>query len=165
MKSYRTCRVLVLALCAALGMGCGGGRLPVDQGVIVRVKLLKGGQPLSGAIADLPPGVEGTSPFEIALVPQGGADAAETHLRGMYYGEYSPADGVAVFRGPGKGIPAGRYTLTVRALDVMPGDAENDPLGGKFDIETSTLVFDIPPDQLGKEYDLPEIDLDSPPGS
>lgn len=165
MTRYRTLGWLVLALVAALPLGCGGGRLPVDQGVIVRVKLLKGGQPLSGAMANMPPGVEDTSPFEIALVPQGGADAAETHLRGMYIAEYSAADGVAVFKGPGKGIPAGKYTLTVRAANVMPGDAENDPLGGKFDLETSPLVVDIPPDKLGSEFDLPEIDLDSPPQS
>ncbi len=150
---------LLLLLAAVAGLGCSRG-LPVENGVIVRAKLLQNGQPLGASTGDLPPGMEDMAGFEIGLVPEGGGEA---HLRGMYYGEYSSADGLLVFKGPGKGVPAGRYTLTVRGQNAMPGDADNDPFGAKFGISTSPFKFDIPPDKLGSDFDLGEIDLEKPP--
>ena len=158
MKWQQALGLFFLAAAVAM-LGCSRG-LPVDKGVIVRAKLVKGGQPLTAAMGDAPPGMDDALGIEIALVPQG---SGEEHVRGMYYGEYSSAESMVVFRGPGKGIPAGKYTLTVRGQNAMPDDAANDPFGAKFGIETSPFQVDIPPDKLGGEHDLGEIDLDKPP--
>jgi hypothetical protein len=149
-----------LVLVFSLLLGCGGG-LPVEQGVIVKGKVLQDGQPLNvGGGADMPPGMEEEPPFEMALVPEGGGEA---HLRGMYYGEYSASDGTVVFTGPGKGIPPGNYVLTVTGTDSMPGDALGDPFQGKFLVETSPFTVIVPPDKIGEEYDFGEFDLSNPP--
>ena len=109
----------------------------------------------------MPPGMEDSLGFDIALVPDG---AGEVHLRGSYVGEYSIEDGSVIFEGPGKGIPPGNYVLTVQGDDSMPDDAETDPFEGKFQTETSPFTFEIPAGKVGGEHDLGVIDLDNPPG-
>jgi hypothetical protein len=141
-----------------LCLGCGGS-LPVEQGVVVKGKVLQGGQPINLAGGDMPPGMEESTGFEVALVPEGGG---EEHLRGMYYGEYSTDDGSVVFRGPGQGIPPGSYVLTVAGADAMPGDTIGDPFQGKFLTETSPFKIEVPPGKIGDEHDFGELDLQNP---
>lgn len=154
----------VLALIVGLGVSAGCNRsqkLPVEQGVIVKAKILKGGQPLPAKDESGIPGMESIQPYQISLVPVGAG--AEAHQRGEYVGIYD-SNGIVTFVGPGKGIPPGVYKMVIVGSQTMPTEeGSGDPLGGRFSLENTPLQFTITVSNLGKEQDLGTIDLDNPP--
>lgn len=150
------CGLVAIVLAAACGKS---QRLPVEQGVVVKATILKGGQPLKAKDDSGIPGYELIQPFQFSLVPVGG----EGHQRGEYIGIYNES-GVVTFTGAGKGVPPGVYKLVIVGSGGMP-DAEGseDPLGGRFNRENTPLQFTITVANVGKEQDLGTIDLDNPP--
>ncbi|GIW90460.1 MAG: hypothetical protein KatS3mg109_0892 [Pirellulaceae bacterium] len=146
---------------ASFLLGCNRTpKLPVEQGVIVKAKILKGGQPLKAQDDSGIPGYELIQPYQISLVPVGGS---EGHQRGEYVGIYDQT-GLVTFLGAGKGVPPGVYKLVIVGSGAMP-DAEGseDPLGGRFNRQNTPLQFTITVANVGKEQDLGTIDLDNPP--
>ncbi|MBM4000934.1 MAG: hypothetical protein FJ297_15585 [Planctomycetes bacterium] len=155
-----------LLIAMAITLGCQGDKLSVDEGIVVKGKLFKGGQPLGAAVRSSDqgppiPGMEAIAPFQVSLVPEGGQ---EGHARGAYAGKVAD-DGSVAFSGPGKGIPPGIYRLVVVGTNTMP-DAEGasaDPFRGKFTLDKTPFRFTITVAHVGKEFDLGTIDLDRPP--
>lgn len=124
--------------------GCGGAK--IEQGVVVRLKIVMDGKPLEGPSSSVP----GVTPLEVLLVPIPAAG-----------GEVEPAvkvePGVFEARRAGKGIKPGKYKVTVLIRDE--GGMEGDLLNGKFNETNSTVEITVPEDQLGKTFEAPEIDL------
>lgn len=152
-----------LALIVGLGVLAGCNRsqkLPVEQGVIVKAKILKGGQPLPAKDESGIPGMESIQPYQISLVPVGAG--AEAHQRGEYVGIYD-SNGIVTFVGPGKGIPPGVYKMVIVSSAMPLEEGAGDPLGGRFNRENTPLQFTVTVSNLGKEQDLGTIDLDNPP--
>jgi hypothetical protein len=140
--------------------GCNRSqKLPVEQGVIVKAKIVQSGKPLKAKDDSGIPGYESIQPFQITLVPQG----SEGHQRGEYIGTYDES-GTVRFVGPGKGIPPGVYKMVIVGTVGTPGEAgSEDPLGGRYTLQNTPLQFTITVEHLGKEQDLGTIDLDNPP--
>ncbi len=164
--------VVISLTTICIAVGCSGTKpIPVEQGVVVRGKVLKGGKPIVAQAPENIPGYDEMELVEISLVPLEGG--AEEHPAGDYYGDYDTKTGDILFNGLGEGVPAGRYTLIVSLVNEMPasddpdealdGDAESDAFGGKFDAENSPFTITVPKDKVGGEFSFGTLDLEKPP--
>lgn len=160
------CSALLSILGAALLgdlVGCGrhGTTQSADspiEGVVVKVRIVKGGVPLKSKDDSGIPGMELIQPFQIRLVPLDWG--SEKHQRGEYIGVYDES-GTVTFVGPGRGVPPGIYRLVIVGSLTMPaGGGSCDPLAGRFNRENSPLKIVVTVANLGKEQDLGTIDLD-----
>jgi hypothetical protein len=135
--------VCALALLAGLA-GCGKS----DQHVKIKGKLVKGGAPYQPKIEGLPPGDNG---LRVGFIRTDGGREGED-----FYAKVDPATGAFEVPGPdGKGIPPGKYKVTVRSGAVGTSDL----LKNQFSRENSKVVREIKPGG----GDL-VIDLDKPEG-
>jgi hypothetical protein len=125
--------------------GCGGGDDSVKPGVVVRGKLLKGGQPLS-----VPNQAVGAGMVQVALIP---ADKPGEPERAL-----AKPDGTFQVVGSGKGLAAGRYKLAVFQRDH---GMESDQLAGAFNEKSTPIIVELPASKVGGQVDLGDFDLDS----
>jgi hypothetical protein len=139
-----TKQLACVLLCGMLA-GCGGG--PKGDSVPVRGIVTSAGAPLKVNRPDVGLGYVEVHFYRIAddgSVSTDPADAAVDEL------------GNFTVRGrDGRGLPPGKYRITVRQLDPAP---DNDKLGGRFNLKNSKIVRDVSPDQ---EI---EIDVSRPEG-
>lgn len=134
--------VTLFGICA---MGCDMGP---PKGVIVKGKVLKGGQVMPVTRPDIHLGM-----VEVHLVSsEGNAEGPERAL--------AAEDGSFTFPGLGKGVKAGKYRLSVYHRENGP---PGDSLNGVFSDEKSPITVTVPTDKLGGTLDLGTIDLDKPP--
>lgn len=130
-------------LCACVAIGCGDD---VPKGVIVKGKIVKGGQPLAVPRSDI-----GLGWVQVELVPDGKTEGTETTR--------TKEDGSFEFQGEGKGIAAGKYRLAVFHFEQGP---IADGLKGAFSAVNSKINVDVPADKTGSFVDLGTIELDAP---
>ena len=128
----------------ALLVGCTGGYTP-PTGVIVKGKLVQGGQPV--AVAPSPGSYDGAEVFLFSASES--VPLADTSI-------YPDADGSFRIDYNGGGVPPGKYKVAVL---VHKGGPETDLLEGKLSKQNTKIEFDIPADKLGKEHDLGVIDI------
>jgi len=130
-------------LCGGMAIGCGDD---VPKGVIVKGKILKGGQPLAVPRSDI-----GLGWVQVELVPEGKTEGTETTR--------TKEDGTFEFQGEGKGIAVGKYRLAVYHFEQGP---IADGLKGAFSAVNSKINVDVPADKTGSFVDLGAIELDAP---
>lgn len=149
-----TTRGLVVAwlLAAAVSAaGCGDPNAP-KPGVTVIGSLVRDGKPFV-----LPGREVGLGDVEVQLVPValvGAANGSETGLEV----ERAIADGEGRFeiKGPGRGVPPGRYRLAVLARDK---GFQSDALGGAFSPEKTPIEVELPDSLIGASFDAGTIDV------
>ena len=136
------CKRLVLSLSAALLLAGSAGKPAIK----VRGRLLENGRPLIVSTIHLPPGDKG---IQVSFYP-----LREGDLPGdPYQAVVSPGDGSFEVLGPsGRGIPPGRYRVTIRV--GVPG--RGDHLKDAFNIENTPIVREVSGDKevvidVGKE--------------
>lgn len=129
-----------LALVALpLLVGCGGGFTP-DTGVIVTGKVVQGGTPINNPRTPV-----GYGGVEVQFI--GGTARASAFCDDAGNFEIIHA---------GKGIPPGKYKVTVTVHGEGPG---MDKLEGKLDETKSTIEKDVPQDKVGGKFDVGTIDV------
>ncbi len=141
-------RLAILAVIAvAFGVvGCDKGYSP-DAGVIVKGKIVKGGNPLVVTGREV-----GIGKVEVKLVPvDAGLESSSDNAK---------EDGTFSIVFAGKGVKPGKYKLAVAQIDKMV-----DVLNGAFNDQATTINVDVPSNLIGKTLDLGTIDLDSPPAA
>jgi hypothetical protein len=127
---------------ALLLVGCGA---PPDDSIPVRGKLTNNGQPLAVQGRDLGLGYVELHFYRMnddGSVDKDPADAAVEES-----GEFT-------VRGrDGRGLPPGKYKITVRQLDPAP---DNDKLGGRFNLENTPLVREVTDEEILIDLSRPE---------
>jgi hypothetical protein len=131
-------RLLTIAAIAIVA-GCGP---TLPQGVVVKGKLIKAGQPLPVPRSDV-----GLGWVQLDLVPAGGLGTESSRTKD---------DGSFEFRGAGQGIAPGKYRLAVSYYDKGP---PNDSLKGAFSAAKTPITIDVPQDKVGGTLDAGTIDL------
>jgi|RhiMetdeSRZDD1v2_1073273.scaffolds.fasta_scaffold426525_3 hypothetical protein len=140
---------VLVGILVSLVAGCGG--YTPETGVTVTGKIVKGGQPL------VAPSVDSGGYLQIQLCPlTARPDGSPGDAAG---GEYS-ANGTVKFQYAGRGMPPGKYRLTVALND---GTNDLDAFQGKYSLEQSKMEVTVPENKVGGSYDFGTIDLDSPP--
>ena len=135
-------------LLVTLIVGCGG--YSPEAGVTVTGKIVKGGQPLTV------PSVDSGGGLQVQLCPRTARpDGSPGDAAG---GEYNP-DGTVKFQYAGKGVPPGKYLLTVELND---GTNDQDVFQGKYSLAQSKIEVTVPENKVGGSYDFGTIDLESP---
>ena len=129
---------LAMLLVCVAAIGCGDD---VPKGVVVKGKLVKGGQPLAVPRSDI-----GLGWVQLELIPDGKTEGAETTR--------AKEDGSFEFLGEGKGIPAGKYRLAVYHFEQGP---QADSLKGLFSAQTTKIEVTVPGDKTA--FDAGTIDL------
>lgn len=123
-------------------LGCGG---PQDDSVPVRGKLTNGGQPLAVKGRELGLGYVELHFYRMSddgTIDKDPADAAVEES-----GEFT-------VRGrDGRGLPPGKYKITVRQLDPAP---DNDKLGGRFNLQNTPLVREVTDEEIVIDLARPE---------
>lgn len=139
------CGMLVL-----LG-GCGDPNAP-KPGVTVIGALVKDGSPFV-----LPGREVGLGDVEVQLVPLALVEAPAGVETGLQR-EMAVADGEGrfVIKGPGRGVPPGRYRLAILARDK---GFESDALEGAFAPERTPVEVDLPEALVGRSFDVGTIDV------
>lgn len=137
--------VSALLFTALMLAGCSGGNPPAKVGVIVKGKVLKGGQPLT--VEKTPPGEVPAEVVFMPLFPDG-----ERESQGL------KPDGTFEEIGQEKGIKPGKYRLAV--LHFVKGRG-SDGLNGAFSEQASPIEVEIPADKSGGTFELPTIELDT----
>jgi hypothetical protein len=122
-----------------------GGYKP-PEGVVVKGKVVKGGKTL-----DVPNREVGLGRVVVYLVPLGGGEAKDAPSA------LADAQGNFQVQGAGRGIPPGKYRVSVLQQDKGP---ESDLLKGEFSQTKSPVEVEIP--AKGGTHDLGTIDLDQP---
>ena len=115
--------IVGLTLLLPLTLGCGGG--PTKP----RGRLLMNGQPVT---------LSDKGVLQVAFIPEPST--------GTSYPALVKPDGT--FEVPGvdkKGIPPGKYKVSVRLIDPYP---TTDKLGGKYAQDKTTIIKQIPGDDL-----------------
>ena len=128
--------------------GCGGPKNPeVKPGIVIKGKVLKGGQPLVVPNQDIGVGV-----IEVMLSPVDAKPGSEIQTAN------AKKDGTFELVRAGKGVPAGKYKLAVYQRDQ---GIESDQLQGAFSKETTPITIDVPEAKTGQTIELDVIELDS----
>jgi hypothetical protein len=107
-------RVLAVLALVLVFAGCDGGK----SGFAVNGRLVEEGKPIPVSTERLPPG---TRPIQIVFhaLPRDGGAAGES-----FYSEVNTDTGEFTVKGPSdKGIPAGKYRISVVVLSAPPGGA------------------------------------------
>ncbi|MFM9069059.1 MAG: hypothetical protein ACKOUR_17260 [Planctomycetota bacterium] len=138
-----SCRLVVLILGFLVTTGCGES---VPKGVILKGKVLKGGQPLAVTRPEV-----GVGWVQIDLIPDGKSDYTETTR--------AKPDGSFEFPGEGKGIPPGKYKVAVKHYENGP---PNDMLQGAFAWDKTKFTVDVPQDKVGSGFDVGTLDVGTP---
>lgn len=141
-RRWNSAALCFVAATWASAIGCSGNP-PVDQGVIVKGKLVNDGKPL-----EVPNREIGLGRVELQLIAPGAGGELEA-------AEALP-DGSFEFLGPGKGVKPGEYKLVVLQQDKGFG---SDMLEGKFNEVNSPIKVSVPADKLGATHDLGVVDL------
>jgi len=160
---------VALAACAALGLsGCGG-----EPRVIVRGKLTQKGQPLQAAkrkAGNLPgmmigdqlqkmdaPTLEQMAGPSIVYYPVTPSGATDKQAE-FFWGHVNPEGRYEVLGKDGKGIPPGKYRVSV----IWPAAFTNeDRLKGAFGPDNSRILRDVAATPREQEFDF---DLAKPEG-
>jgi hypothetical protein len=130
----RSTKQLVCVLLCGLLSGCGGG--PKDDSVPVRGKVTNAGAPLKVNRPDVGLGYVELHFYRINDDGSVNTDPADAAVE--------PSGDFTVRGRDGRGLPPGKYKITVRQLDPAP---DNDKLQGRFNLKTSKIVRDISPDK------------------
>jgi hypothetical protein len=132
----------LLALVCAVVSGCGGQH---GDEVTVRGKVTNGGEPLRVNGRELGLGYVEVHFYHIREDGSIDPDPADAGVEES--GEFS-------VRGrDGRGIPAGKYRITVRQLDPAP---DNDKLGGRFNLQNSRIVREVAGEEILIDVSRPE---------
>lgn len=131
--------------------GCGDPNAP-KPGVTVIGALVKDGVPFV-----LPGREVGLGDVEVQLVPLALVEAPAGVETGLQR-EMAVADGEGrfVIKGPGRGVPPGRYRLAILARDK---GFESDALEGAFAPERTPVEVDLPETLIGRSFDVGTIDV------
>jgi hypothetical protein len=128
MKLVACCLLIVLL------SGCGSG--PKDDSVPVRGKVTNAGAPLTVKGREVQLGYVEVHFYRINEDGSVSTDPADAAVE---------ESGDFTVRGrDGRGLPPGKYKITVRQLDPAPA---NDKLQGRFDLKNSKIVRDVSPDK------------------
>ena len=141
MKLSGWCLGLMLVL--SLVAGCGEEEYKAPDGVILKGRIVKSGRPLKLNRPDI-----GLGMVELMLLP---SDAGESESGSV------DANGMFEFRGPGNGVPAGRYKLAIYHWQEGPGTT--DELGGQFGESVTPVEIEVPADKVGDTHNLGTIEL------
>ncbi len=137
---YSLLVVVVLSI-----LGCSGDDSPKGPpGVVIKGRVVKGGQPIHVPRPDISYGL-----VEVSLIAEGSQAGTSGEPVSMNL------DGTFEVSGIGKGLAAGKYKVAVRQLI----DAK-DSFGGVFSAAKTPITIEIPPGKVGSEIKLEDIDLD-----
>ena len=147
-------KALAVALIGLLTVGCSGEETSdVEEGVIVKGRILSGGNPIT--VKNAPPG---TGSGEVSLVPEG---KKSSEADPAFPSAMVDEQGYFEIKHDGKGVPPGKYRLAIIPPDATgtPGATSKSPIGRMFSVKNSPIKIDIPADKLGEEHDLGTIEL------
>lgn len=140
---------VMLALVCVLLVGCGDG----VKRVVVTGKVVEGGSPLS---LNSPEYQEGAASVEVTFYPDDPALNDILQKTPVPLSARVSQNGTfALGGGNGKGIPAGKYKVTLvnrnpgsyRLQRGGGGGSQGDAWGGKFSLDKTPFAFDIQSDQ------------------
>lgn len=139
---------LLFVLVSVLLVGCGGG----VKRVVVTGKVVDGGKPLA---LTGPEYQEGAAAVEVAFYPD---DPALTEILAKtpvsLSARVKPDGTFALGGGDGKGIPVGKYKVTLTNRNPgayrperTGGGGQGDAWGGKFSLDKTPFAYDIQSEQ------------------
>jgi hypothetical protein len=137
-------RIVVVGL-LLVGFGCSQGDTALGPaGVVVKGRVIKGGQPIPVPRPDVMYGL-----VEVALIPEGSPPDSTGEPASV------EVDGTFRVTGTGKGLPAGKYKVTVRQM--IDG---KDTFKDAFSPAKTPITVELPSSRVGSEVKLDDIDLE-----